>query len=220
MKLKSLMALLIAMAFLFAVGCKEKAKEAAAEKVEVKAKAGDTEKKEAVEKKEAKEEGGEKEEAGEKAEKGEAGEKAEVKPAALDLKVLPEAVLAAFKAAYPKAEIKGASKEVENGVTQFEVESVDGKLNRDLIYSAAGKVIEMEETTAPENLPEAVQKTLAKDYPGAKVLKAEILTKDGAKSFELSLQVKDKKMGVTIDPAGKFVEKAPAEEKPAPAVKK
>ncbi len=211
MKLKSLAALLIATAFLFAVGCKEKAKEAAAEKPEVKAKAGDTEKKEAVEKKEAKEEGEEKEEA---------GEKAEAKPAALDLKVLPEAVLAAFKASYPKAEIKGASKEVENGVTQFEVESVDGKLNRDLIYSVDGKVIEMEETTAPENLPEAVQKTLAKDYPGAKVLKAEILTKDGAKSFELSLQVKDKKMGVTIDPAGKIVKKAPAEEKPAPAVKK
>jgi hypothetical protein len=210
MKLKSLAALLIAAAFLFAVGCKEKAKEAAAAKPEVKAKAADTEKKEAVEK-EAKEEGGEKEEA---------GEKAEAKPAALDLKVLPEAVLAAFKAAYPAAEIKGASKEVENGVTQFEVESVDGKLNRDLIYSVDGKVIELEETTAPENLPEAVQKTLAKDYPGAKVLKAEILTKDGAKSFELSLQVQDKKMGVTIDPAGKIVEKAPAEKTPAPPVKK
>jgi Putative beta-lactamase-inhibitor-like, PepSY-like len=210
MKLKSLAALLIAAAFLFAVGCKEKANEAAAAKPEVKAKAADTEKKEAVEK-EAKEEGGEKEEV---------GEKAEAKPAALDLKVLPEAVLAAFKAAYPAAEIKGASKEVENGVTQFEVESVDGKLNRDLIYSVDGKVIELEETTAPENLPEAVQKTLAKDYPGAKVLKAEILTKDGAKSFELSLQVKDKKMGVTIDPTGKIVEKAPAEKTPAPPVKK
>ena len=204
MKLKSLAALLIAAAFLFAVGCKEKAKEAAAEKPEVKAKAADTEKKEAVEKKEEK---------GEAEEKEEAGEKAEAKPAALDLKVLPEAVLAAFKAAYPTAAIKGASKEVENGVTQYEVESVDGKLNRDLIYSVDGKVIELEETTAPENLPEAVQKTLAKDYPGAKVLKAEILTKDGAKSFELSLQVKDKKMGVTIDPAGKIVEKAPAEKK-------
>ncbi len=206
MKLRNLATLLIAMAFLFAVGCKDKAKEAAAAKPEVKAPAADTEKKEAVEKKE---EGEEKEEA---------GEKAEAKPAVLDLKVLPDAVLAAFKASYPKAEIKGASKEVENGVTQFEVESVDGKLNRDLIYSVDGKVIEMEITTAPENLPDAVQKTLAKDYPGAKVLKAEILTKGEVKLFELSLQVKDKKMGVTIDPAGKIVEKAP--EKPAPAVKK
>jgi hypothetical protein len=214
MKLRNLAALLIAAAFLFAVGCKDKAKEEAAEKAEMKVKAADSEKKEAVEKKDAKEEGEEKEEAEEK------GEKAEAKPAVLDLKVLPEAVLAAFKAAYPKAEIKGASKEVENGVTQFEVESVDGKLNRDLLYAADGKVIEMEETTAPENLPDAVKKTLAANFPGAKVLKAEILTKAGVKSFELSLQNKDKKMGVTIDPAGKIVEKEPAEQEPAPAVKK
>lgn len=211
MKLRNLAALLIAAAFLFAVGCKDKAKEPAAANPEVKAKAADTEKKEAVDKKEAKEEGEEKEEA---------GEKSEAKPAVLDLKVLPEAVLAAFKAAYPKAEIKGASKEVENGVTQFEVESVDGKFNRDLLYTADGKVIEMEITTAPENLPEAVKKTLAANYPDAKVLKAEILTKGDITQFELSLQVKDKKMGVTIDPNGKIVEKAPAEKKPAPAVKK
>ena len=214
MKLRNLAALLIAAAFLFAVGCKDKAKEPAAANPEVKAKAADTEKKEAVEKKEAKEQDEEKEEAEEK------GEKAEAKPAVVDLKVLPEAVLAAFKAAYPKAEIKGASKEVENGATQFEIESVDGKLNRDLLYTPEGKVIEFEETTAPENLPEAVQKTLAKDYPGAKVLKAEILTKGEVKLFELSLQINDKKMGVTIDPAGKIVEKEPAEKPANPPVKK
>jgi len=206
MKLKTLSALLVAAAFLFTVSCKEKAKEPA-EKGETKAKTEVVEKngaageKTAVEKKEAKEEDEEKEEAGEK------GEKAAAKP--LDLKVLPEAVLAAFKASYPLAEIKGASKEVENGVTQFEVESVDGKLNRDLLYAADGKVLEIEETTAPENLPEPVKATLAKSYPGAKVLKAEILTKDGTQNFELSLQDKDKKFSVTIDPAGKIVEKEP-----------
>jgi hypothetical protein len=203
MKLRNLMALLIAAAFLFAVGCKQKAAEPAAAKPEVKAAAADVEKKEAVDKKEAKEEDEEKEETGEK------GEKAEAKAAVLDLKVLPEAVLKAFQAAYPKAEIKGASKEVENGVTQFEVESVDGKLNRDLLYAADGKVLELEETTAPENLPEPVKATLAKDYPGAKVLKAEILTKGETKNFELSLQDKDKTFGLTIDPAGKVIEKAP-----------
>jgi uncharacterized membrane protein YkoI len=127
------------------------------------------------------------------------------KTGAVDLTVLPAAVLNAFKTAYPGAVITGASKEVENGVTQYEVESVDGKLNRDLIYSADGKVIELEETTAPENLPAPVKQTLAKEYPGAKVLKAEILTKDGAKLFELSIQFKDKKMGVTIDPQGKII---------------
>ena len=127
------------------------------------------------------------------------------KDKAVDLKVLPPAVLKAFQAAYPNAVIKGASKEVENGVTQYEVESVDGALNRDLLYLGDGKVIEIEETIAPENLPTPVKQTLAKDYAGAKVLKAELLTKDGVKSYELSLELKGKKVGVTIDAQGKVV---------------
>jgi len=200
MRLKTLLALFVAAAFLFAVGCKQKAADQAAAKPEVKAPAAEAEKKAAVEKNEAKEEDEEKEEA---------GEKAEAKP--VDLKVLPDAVLAAFKAAYPKAEIRGASKEVENGVTQYEVESVDGKLNRDLIYAADGKVLELEEAVAPESLPAAVKATLARDYADAKILKAETLTKGGTMVYELSLQGKDKKMGVTIDPAGKVIPKAPAE---------
>lgn len=203
MKLKGLVALLVAVIFAFAISCKEKAKETPTEKAEVKAKA------EKVEKAEVKEAVA-KEEKGEKAE---AGEKAEGKQAAPDLKILPEAVLAAFKAAYPNAVIKGTSKKTEKGVTYYEVESVDGKLNRDLLYTADGKAAEIEETIAPENLPAPVKQTLAKEYPGAKVLKAEILTKDGAKLFELSIQVKDKKMGVTIDPSGKIVEKSGNNEK-------
>ena len=200
MRLKTLLALFAAAAFLFAVGCKQKAADQAAAKPEVTAPVADAEKKAAVEKKEAKEEDEEKEAA---------GEKAEAKP--VDLKVLPDAVLAAFKAAYPKAEIRGASKEVENGVTQYEVESVDGKLNRDLIYAADGKVLELEEAVAPESLPAAVKATLARDYADAKILKAETLTKGGTMVYELSLQGKDRKIGVTIDPAGKVIPKAPAE---------
>jgi hypothetical protein len=130
-----------------------------------------------------------------------AQDKSKDKP--VDLKILPPAVLKAFQSAYPQAVIKGASKEVENGVTQYEVESVDGTLNRDLLYLADGKVVEIEETTAPENLPAPVKQTLAKDYAGAKVLKAEILTKGATKSYELSLELKGKKLSVTIDALGK-----------------
>jgi len=77
----------------------------------------------------AKEEDEEKEEAGENK--------------APDLKILPAAVLDAFKTAYPKAVIKGTSKETEKGVTYYEIESVDGKLNRDLLYTADGKAAEI-----------------------------------------------------------------------------
>jgi Putative beta-lactamase-inhibitor-like, PepSY-like len=158
----------------------------------------------------AKEEAEEKEEMAEKAEaeeKEEAEEAAEVKAAAgVDLKILPPAVLEAFQKAYPKAVIKGASKETEKGVTYYEVESLDGKMNRDLLYTADGKAVEVEEAVAPGALPPAVLQALAKAYPGYKILKAEDMTKDGQKLFELQIQVKDKKIGVTIDPSGKIIQ--------------
>jgi hypothetical protein len=148
-----------------------------------------------------------KEEEEEEEEEVEAKEEAEAKEEVVDLKILPEAVLSAFKAAYPNAVIKGTSKETEKGVTYYEIESVDGTLNRDLLYTADGKAAEIEEAIAASDLPAAVQQTLAKEYPGAKVLKAEKMTKGDQKLFELRIQVKDKKMGVTIDPNGKIVEK-------------
>jgi hypothetical protein len=147
------------------------------------------------------------EEEEEEQEEKEEQEEAEVKEKVVDLKILPEAVLSAFKAAYPNAVIKGTSKETEKGVTYYEIESVDGTLNRDLLYTADGKAAEIEEAIAASDLPVAVQQTLAKEYPGAKVLKAERMTRGDQRLFELKIQVKDKKMGVTIDPSGKIVEK-------------
>jgi hypothetical protein len=160
---------------------------------------------------EKEEELGEKEEAEEQEEAEEAEEREEAeegKPAApvVDLKILPPAVLNAFKAAYPKAVIRGASQETEKGVTYFEVESVDGNMNRDLLYTAEGKAVEVEEAIAPGALPAAVLKALDKAYPGCKILKAEDMTKDGQKLFELRIQVDGKKMGVTLDPSGKIIE--------------
>ncbi len=147
-----------------------------------------------------------KEEMGEKKEAEEEEEAEESKGAALDLKILPPAVLSAFKTSYPNAVIKGTSKETEKGITYYEVESVDGKLNRDLLYTADGKAAEIEEAILPERLPAAVQQALAKAYPGSKILKAEALTKGDQKLFELKIQVQDKKKGVTIDPSGKIIE--------------
>jgi uncharacterized membrane protein YkoI len=148
----------------------------------------------------------EKEEMGEKKEAEEAEEAENNHPAAADLKILPPAVLSAFKSSYPNAVIKGTSKETEKGITYYEVESVDGKLNRDLLYTADGKAAEIEEAVLPESLPPAVQQALAKAYPGFKILKAEALTKGDQKLFELKIQVQDKKKGVTIDPSGKIIE--------------
>jgi hypothetical protein len=160
----------------------------------------------AKEEAEEQEEMGRNKEAEKREEAEEEEEEEEAKPAAVDLKFLTPAVLAAFKTAYPHAVIKGASQETEKGVTYYEIESVDGKMNRDILYTADGKVAEVEEAVAPGALPVAVTRALAKAYPGFKILKAEDLVKGGQKFFELQIQVNGEKIGVTIDPSGKIIE--------------
>lgn len=123
--------------------------------------------------------------------------------------VLPESVLSAFHTAYPHAVIKGTSQETEKGMTYYEVESVDGKMKRDLLYTADGKAVEVEEAIFPGALPPAVLQALAKAYPNYKILKAEDLVKGDQKFFELQIQVKGKKIGVTINPSGKISEQSP-----------
>ena len=117
----------------------------------------------------------------------------------INLKILPPAVRKAFRSAYPHAVLKGVSKETENGVTLYKIKIVDGKTKRDLLYFVDGKIEKIEESVAPENLPLPVKQTLDKEYPGAEILKAEILTKAGAKMFELFVKVKGETLSVTID---------------------
>lgn len=50
-------------------------------------------------------------------------------------KQLPAAVQAAFQMAYSTAIIKPANSEVESGKAIYEVQSLDGKIKRDLLYS-------------------------------------------------------------------------------------
>lgn len=193
MRARNLLVLLVAGIFVLAISCKKKAEEPTEKRGEVKAQM------ETVEKAESEE--------SEAEEQGEKEEVAEAQEVQVDLSALPEAVLSAFKTAYPNAVIKGASQETEQGVSYYEVESVEGTLHRDLLYAADGKAVEIEESMATADMPTAVQETLAREYPEAKVLKSERLTKGDIVQYEMQLQVGEKTIELTIDPAGKIVEK-------------
>jgi hypothetical protein len=117
-------------------------------------------------------------------------------------KDLPAAVTAAFQKAYPNAKIKGTSKEVENGKTMYEVESVDGKINRDLLYNADGTCAEIEETIPGKALPSDVANALNKSFPKGKVMKSEKLTKGETIRYELLIQSGKEKHEVVFDGTG------------------
>lgn len=117
---------------------------------------------------------------------------------------LPAAIEAAFKKAYPSATIKHVSKEKENGVELYEVESVDGTQPRDLVYKADGTLVEYEEAIAASAVPQAVTAALKARYPTATVTNAEKFFKDGSLSYELALKGAKIKEA-TLTPEGKWV---------------
>ena len=101
---------------------------------------------------------------------------------------LPAPILTAFRTSYPKATIRGAAKETENGKTVWEVESVDAGLGRDLVYNPDGTVVEIEEETPIANVPAAVTGAITAKYPKASITKAEKVARGQAITYELALK--------------------------------
>jgi len=100
---------------------------------------------------------------------------------------LPPAVASAFKKAYPNAVINASAKEEENGKTVYEIESVDKGMNRDLLYSADGTVLECEEQIKEADLPAPVIAALKALYPKSTITKAERTTKGTLLQYDLAL---------------------------------
>ena len=122
-------------------------------------------------------------------------------------KDLPAAVSAAFAKAYPNAKILGVGKETENGKTYFEVESMDGKTRRDLLYAPDGTVYETEEVIADAAVPEAVKAALTKEFKKYEIEKVEKTTRGTATEYEMTVEVGKKMYSVTADGQGKMIEK-------------
>ncbi len=83
----------------------------------------------------------------------------------IDKKDLPKAVVESFQKSYPNAVIKGTSTEKEHGKTYYEIESMDGTQGRDLLYTEDGKIAEIEEALAAENIPDFIKNSVMKKYP-------------------------------------------------------
>ncbi|MGP0068871.1 MAG: PepSY-like domain-containing protein [Isosphaeraceae bacterium] len=132
---------------------------------------------------------------------------------------LPAAVQKAIKRKFPKAEFEGASKEVEDGKTIYEVELEIKDRAVDVAMKADGTILEIEKEIPVDQLPKAVRKKLAAKYPGAKIEKAEEVTKgeDGPVTYEVAISQE-----VVLTAKGKIVqaEEDEDDEKPATKAKK
>ena len=80
---------------------------------------------------------------------------------------------------------------------QSEIESVDGKTRRNIIYSADGIALDIEERISPTKLPDSVKQAIDREYPECKVKPAdrfikvfqaieyEVVIKQGKKTLEV-----------------------------------
>ena len=119
---------------------------------------------------------------------------------------IPAAVKKAFEGQYPHAKLKGQSIESENKGKYYEIESVEGTINRDLLYTPDGKVYEMEESMDPGTLTDVIKSTLSKEYPKGKIVKAErVTTQDTLVTYEIHIKDGKKIKEVTFDAAGKIL---------------
>ncbi|RPH38057.1 hypothetical protein EHM92_01070 [bacterium] len=122
-------------------------------------------------------------------------------------KDVPPKVLEAFQTSYPRAAIKGYSKEIVHDTVSYEIESVEGKIRRDITYRADGSLVVIEESIPFVDLPEPVRSAIAKGYPKAKVNQCEKIIEGSTTQFEVQLASGKEKLEVVYNADGAVVRK-------------
>lgn len=121
----------------------------------------------------------------------------------LALKDLPPAVQKAVQEQLKGGEIKTISKEKENGVAQFEVESMLNGKHRDFNIDTKGNLVALEEETSIDSIPAPAKEAIMKKVGTGKLGMVEIVTEGGQTSYEAAYTSKaGKKAEFSVKPDG------------------
>ena len=117
----------------------------------------------------------------------------------LQVKDLPPAVQKTVQDTLKGAEIKNISKEVEKGVTQYEVETILNGKHRDFNVDAKGKLVVVEQEVDLAGIPAAARAAIGKKTAGGKLAMVESVDKgDGVMLYEASYISKSGKKGTVL----------------------
>jgi len=116
------------------------------------------------------------------------------------MKDLPAAVRKAVQEQTAGARIKGLTREIEDGQTFYEAETVVNGRTRDVLFDVNGRVVEVEEQILLSEAPEAVRAALAGK---GKLLILEKVLKGGQTAYEAHVSNKGKTTEIVLDAAGK-----------------
>ncbi len=122
----------------------------------------------------------------------------------LELKDLPPAVQKTINDNLKGADIKSIGKEKEDGVEQFEVETMLSGKHRDFDVDSKGKLLEVEEETTIDAVPAAAKAAILKKVGTGTLRMVETVTKAGGETmYEAGYTTKGgKKMEVLVKADG------------------
>jgi hypothetical protein len=117
----------------------------------------------------------------------------------LAVKDLPAPVQKTVQDTLKGGEIKNISKEVEDGVTQYEIESMLNGKHRDFNVDAKGKLLVVEEEVDITGIPAAAKAAIEKKAAGGMLGMVETVTKsDGTTLYEAAYTSKAGKKGSVL----------------------
>lgn len=130
-----------------------------------------------------------------------------IRPAVSEKKIsknaLPAEVLRSFEEQFPTATIKGQSKRTTEGIVSYKIESVDSSGVCNVLLKPDGTIVEVQQSTPPDRLPQFVQDSVKTKFPAARIISAESITRDAHEEYELVLGVGKKTFEVIVSPSGK-----------------
>ena len=111
----------------------------------------------------------------------------------LTLKDLPAAVQKTVQDQAKGGEIKSISKETENGVEQYEIETIWNGKHRDLNVDTKGNLLVVEEETSIDTIPAAAKAAMEKKAAGGKIAMVELFIRGNETLYEAAYTGKDGK---------------------------
>jgi uncharacterized membrane protein YkoI len=126
----------------------------------------------------------------------------------IPLDQVPKAVIAAAKAKFAGAELKGAEIEKEEGKTIYEIALKLEGASYEAEFTPEGKLIGYDKVISVNDLPQAVSDALRAKYPGATYKEIEEVHKvnegqDKVEGYEIQVVKGKKRYEVVFSPEGK-----------------
>jgi uncharacterized membrane protein YkoI len=118
------------------------------------------------------------------------------------MKDLPVPVQKAIQEQSKGATLRGLSKEVEDGKTEYEAELTVNGHGKDISFDRTGTVVSVEEEVKLEAVPAAARSAIEKASQGGTLRKVEAVTENGKTFYEASIRKNGKSMEFQVDSNG------------------